>query len=69
MPFTTFEPNFYSDGHTPERICTQELTTKVKTSINEWKVGENKDLGNVKIFADGAFARLEEMKIQKIIKL
>ena len=30
-----------------------ELTTKVKTIINErWKAGENKDIGNVKISAD-----------------
>ena len=58
------------DGHTPERICTSaELTTKVKTIINEcWKAAENKDLGNVKISADGVFARHEEMEIQKVIK-
>lgn len=47
-----------------------ELTTKVKTIINEcWKAGENKDLGNVKISAGGVLARLEEMEIQMVIKL
>ena len=41
-----------------------ERTTKVKTIINEyWKAGENKDLGNVKISADGVFSRLEEMQM------
>ena len=70
MPFTTFEPNFYSGWAYTRKNMHPELTTKVKTIINEcWKAGENKDLGNVKISADGVFARLEEMEIQKVIKL
>ena len=66
------EHNFYSGwAYTRKNACMYpELTTKVKTIINEcWKAGENKDLGNVKISADGVFARLEEMEIQKVIKL
>ena len=70
MPFTTFEPNFYSGWAYTRKNMHPELTTKVKTIINEcWKAGENKDLGNVKISADGVFARLEEMETQKVIKL
>ena len=70
MPFTTFEPNFYSGWAYTRKNMHPELTTKVKTIINEcWKAGENKDLKNVKISADGVFARLEEMEIQKVIEL
>ena len=70
MPFTTFEPNFYSGWAYTRKNMHPELTTKVKTIINEcWKAGENKDLVNVKISADGVFARLEEMEKQKVIKL
>ena len=70
MPFTTFEPNFYSGWAYTRKNMHPLLTTKVKTIINEcWKAGENKDLGNVKISADGVFARLEEMETQKVIKL
>ena len=54
MPFTTFEPNFYSGWAYTRKNMHPELTTKVKSIINEcWKAGENKDLGNVKISADG----------------
>ena len=70
IPYSTFEPNFYSGWAYARKNMHPELTTKVKTIINEcWKAGENKDLGNVKISADGIFARLEEMQIQNVIKL
>ena len=34
-----------------------------------WKTGESKELGNIKISADGVFVRLEEMQSQKMICL
>ena len=47
-----------------------ELTSTVIHIIHEcWKAGECRDSGRVKISADGVYARLEEMQLQKIIRL
>ena len=68
MTFSTFEPNFYSGWAYTRKNMHPELTTKVKTIIYEcWKASESRGLGNVKISADGVFARLEDMPIQKVI--
>ena len=34
-----------------------------------WKAGESIDQGKVKISVDGAFARLDELQLQKVIRL
>ena len=47
-----------------------ELTSRVNSIIHEcWKAGESKDQGKVKISADGVFARLDELQLQKAIRL
>ena len=47
-----------------------ELTSKVMTIIHQcWKAGEYNDLGKVKISVDGVFARLDELQLQKAIRL
>ena len=47
-----------------------ELITKVKSVIHEcWRAGENKELSKVKISAAGVYDRLEEMQLQKTIRL
>ena len=43
VTFATFEPNFYSGWAYVKKNMQPELTTRVKTIINEcWKVGESK---------------------------
>ena len=70
VTFATFEPNFYSGWAYVKRNMQPELTTRVKTIINEcWKAGESKEQGTAKISADGVFSRLEEMEKQKAIRL
>ena len=34
-----------------------------------WKAGESIDQGKVKISVDGVFARLDELQLQKVIRL
>eukprot|EP00731_Ephydatia_muelleri_P028157 Em0019g1030a len=47
-----------------------ELSFKVSNVIQEcWKAGDNKELGSVKIAADGVYTRLDEMQLQKAIRL
>ena len=47
-----------------------ELTSKVMTIIHQcWKAGESIDQGKVKISVDGVFARLDELQLQKVIRL
>ena len=47
-----------------------ELTLRVNSIIHEcWKAGESKDQGKVKISADGVFTRLDELQLQKAIRL
>ena len=47
-----------------------EFTSKVNSIIHQcWKAGESKDLGKVKISIDGMFARLDELQLQKGIRL
>ena len=68
--FATFEPNFSSGWAYVKKNMQPELTTRVKTIINEcWKVGESKEQGKEKISVDGVFSRLEEMEKQKAIRL
>ena len=44
--FATFEPNFYSGWAYVKKNMQPELTTRVKTVINEcWKVGVSKEQG------------------------
>ena len=70
FPTQPFEPSFCTGwAHTRKNI-NPELTTKVTNVIHEcWKTGESKELGNVKISADGVFVRLEEVQSQKMIRL
>ena len=52
--FATFEPNFYSGWAYVKKNMQPELTTRVKTIINEcWKVGESKEQGKAKTSVDG----------------
>ena len=47
-----------------------ELTSRMNSIIHEcWKAGESNDQGKVKISADGVFARLDELQLQKAIRL
>ena len=47
-----------------------ELTSKVNSIIHQcWKAGESTELGKVKISVDGVLARLDEMQLQKVIRL
>lgn len=46
------------------------MTSRVNTIIHEcWRTGESKDHGKVKISADGVFARIDELQLQKAIRL
>ena len=68
--FAPFEPNFYFGWAYVKKNMQLELTTRVKTVINEcWKVGVSKEQGKAKISADEVFARLEEMEKQMAIRL
>ena len=56
-------------AHTRKKMQ-PELTTRVTRLIHKcWMAGENKDLGKVKISADGVFCRLDELQSQKMIRL
>eukprot|EP00731_Ephydatia_muelleri_P018844 Em0011g884a len=63
IPYATFEPNFYSGWAQTRKNMHPELTFEC------WKAGECRESGRVKISADGVYARLEEMQLQKIICL
>ena len=69
FPTQPFEPSFCTGwAHTRKNI-NPKVTTKVTNVIHKcWKTGESKELGNVKISADGVFVRLEEMPSQKMIR-
>lgn len=68
--YTTFEPNFYAGWAHIRKCMHPELTSKVMTIIHQcWKAGESNDLGKVKISHDGVFARLDELQLQKAIRL
>ena len=70
IPYATFEPNFYSGWAHRRKNMHPELTSTVIHIIHEcWKAGECRDSGKVKISADGVYAPLEEMQLQKIIRL
>eukprot|EP00731_Ephydatia_muelleri_P035750 Em0155g5a len=69
-PYATFEPNFFAGWAHTKKNMHPELTTKVRSVIHEcWRAGENKELGKVKISAAGVYDRLEEMQLQKTIRL
>ena len=68
--YATFEPNFYPGWAHIRRSMQPELTSTVNSIIHEcWKAGDSKDQGKVKISADGVFARLDELQLQKAIRL
>ena len=68
--YATFEPNFYAGWAHTKKNMHPELSFKVTNVIQEcWKAGDNKEHGNVKISADGVYARLDEMQLQKAIRL
>ena len=70
LTYATFEFNFYAGWAHTRKNMQPELTTRVTRLIHEcWKAGENKDLGRVKISADGVFCRLDELQSQKMIRL
>eukprot|EP00731_Ephydatia_muelleri_P023734 Em0016g5a len=70
LTYATFEFNFYAGWAHTRKKMQPELTTRVTRLIHEcWKGGENKDLGKVKISADGVFCRLDELQSQKMIRL
>ena len=47
-----------------------ELTSKVSGIIHQcWQAGNSTELGKVKISVDGVFARLDEMQLQKVIRI
>ena len=62
-------PTFILVGLTRKNMH-PELTSTVIHIIHECcKAGECRDSGRVKISADGVYARLEEMQLQRIIRL
>ena len=66
----TFESNFYPGWAHTRKCMHPEFTSKVNSIIHQcWKAGESKDLGKVKISIDGMFARLDELQLQKGIRL
>ena len=68
--YATFEPNFYAGWAHTRKDMHPELTSKVMTIIHQcWKAGESIDQGKVKISVDGVFARLDELQLQKVIRL
>ena len=68
--YTTFEPNFHAGWAHTRKSMHPDLTAKVISIIHDcWKAGETKDLGKVKISADGVFSRLEELQLQHAIRL
>ena len=68
--YTTFEPNFYAGWAHTRKDMQPELTSKVMTIIHQcWKAGESIDQDKVKISVDGVFARLDELQLQKVIRL
>ena len=70
MTYATFEPNFYTGWAHTRKNMHPDLTSTVTSIIHDcWKAGETKDLGKVKISADGVFSRLEELQLQHTIRL
>ena len=68
--YATFESNFYAGWAHTRKSMHPDLTSKVISIIHDcWKAGETKDLGKVKISADGVFATLEELQLQHTIRL
>eukprot|EP00731_Ephydatia_muelleri_P037004 Em0374g7a len=68
--YTTFEPNFHAGWAHTRKSMHPDLTARVISIIHDcWKAGETKDLGKVKISADGVFSRLEELQLQHAIRL
>ena len=68
--YATFEPNFYAGWAHTKKNMHPELSFKVSNIIQEcWKAGDNKELGSVKISADDVYARLDELQLQKAIRL
>ena len=66
----TFESNFYPGWAHTRKCMHPEWPSKVNSIIHLcWKAGESKDLGKVKISVDGMFARLDELRLQKGIRL
>ena len=69
-PCTTFEQNFFAGWAHTKKTMQPELTSKVNGVIHTcWKVGESKGQGKEKISPDGVFARLDELQLQKVIRL
>ena len=70
VTYATFESNFYSGWAHTRKCMHPELTSKVNSIIHQcWKAGESTELGKVKISVDGVFSRLDEMQLQKVIRL
>eukprot|EP00731_Ephydatia_muelleri_P013287 Em0007g597a len=68
--YATFESNCYSGWAHTRKCMHPELTSNVNSIIHQcWKDGESIELGKVKISIDGVFARLDEMQLQKVIRL
>eukprot|EP00731_Ephydatia_muelleri_P029490 Em0021g13a len=68
--YATFEPNFYAGWAHTRKSMHPDLTARVISIIHDcWKAVETKDLGKVKISADGVFSRLEELQLQHAIRL
>ena len=69
-PCTIFEQHFFAGWAHTKKTMQPELTSKVNGLIHTcWKVSEGKDQGKEKISPDGVFARLDELQLQKIIRL
>ena len=62
--YATFEPNFYAGWAHTQKCMHPDLTSTVTSIIQDcWKARETKDVGKVKISAEGVFARLEELQL------
>ena len=69
-PCATFEQNFFAGWAHSKKTMQPELASKVSGAIYTcWKVGESKSQGKEKISHDGVFARLDELQLQKAIRL
>eukprot|EP00731_Ephydatia_muelleri_P000512 Em0001g512a len=69
-PCTTFEQNFFAGWAHTKKTMQPELTSEVNSVIHTcWKVGESKGQGKEMISPDGVFARLDELQLQKLIRL
>ena len=70
VTYATFESNFYAGWAHTRKCMHPELTSKVSGIIHQcWQAGNSTELGKVKISVDGVFARLDEMQLQKVIRI